>query len=104
MTRPQKITDQVADEAKRSVGGEREDVYGGAEDSFAKVARFWTAYLQNTGADVEITAEMVSPMMRLLKEARIMASPDHFDSHVDLVGYALTGARVNGAKKPLDGA
>ena len=95
---PDRVADRVADEAKRVVSGDREDTYGGAEDSFAKIARFWTAYLQNNGADVEVTAGMVSPMMRLLKEARIIAAPDHFDSHVDLVGYALTGARVNKVK------
>jgi hypothetical protein len=38
--------------------------------------------------------------MRLMKEARLCETPDHLDSHVDLVGYTLTGAEVNGVSKP----
>jgi len=35
-------------------------------------------------------------MMVLLKMARLMQTPDHRDSYVDMAGYAATGARVNG--------
>jgi len=47
-----------------------------------------------------ITAADVSPMMRLMKEARLDETPDHYDSHLDLIGYALTGAEVNGVEVP----
>ena len=90
----------IADEAKQIVAGERQTVYGSPEDNFERIARFWTAYLANTGRPVEIEARDVSPLMRLLKEARICATPDHLDSHVDLVGYALTGARVAKVETP----
>ncbi len=63
-----------------------------------RIARFWTAYFLNTGRPVTITASDVSPMMRLMKEARLCETPDHYDSHVDLVGYTLTGAEVNGVQ------
>jgi hypothetical protein len=87
---------EIADEAKRIVSGVRRSAYGTPEDNFERIARFWTAYMQNTGRDVEITAADVSPLMRLMKEARLCETPDHRDSHVDLVGYALTGAEVAG--------
>jgi hypothetical protein len=34
--------------------------------------------------------------MRLMKEARLIETPDHRDSFLDIVGYALCGAEVSG--------
>lgn len=86
----------IADEAKRIVTGARRSAYGRPEDNFERIARFWRAYFQNTGRDIELTAADVSPLMRLMKEARLCETPDHRDSFVDLVGYTLTGAEING--------
>lgn len=86
----------IADEAKRIVTGARRSAYGKPENNFERIARFWQAYFANTGRDVAITAADVSPLMRLMKEARLCETPDHKDSFVDIVGYALTGAEVNG--------
>jgi hypothetical protein len=47
---------------------------------------------------LNISAADVSPMMRLMKEARLCETPDHRDSFVDLIGYTLTGAEVNKVK------
>lgn len=107
---PAEADDVMADivnEAGRIVTGARRSTYGQPEDNFERIARFWNAYLENKGVRLtyadgspwHLSASDVSPMMRLLKEARLCETPDHYDSHVDLVGYALTGARVNGAKK-----
>lgn len=35
-----------------------------------------------------------------MKEARLCESPDHLDSFIDLVGYTLTGAEVEGVTVP----
>jgi hypothetical protein len=99
---PADVRAYVADAAKRIVNGDRRGAYGAPENSFAHIARFWTAYFQNTGRGIAVTAQDVSPLMRLLKEARLCDNPGHLDSHVDLVGYALTGAEVNGVKVPVD--
>lgn len=89
----------IADRAKDIVSGARRSAYGTPEDNFERIARFWQAYFENTGrADTKITAADVSPLMRLMKEARLCETPDHADSHIDLVGYTLTGAEVNGVK------
>lgn len=91
------IKSELADEAKRIVSGARRSAYGPPEDNFARIARFWQAYFENTGRpDAKVTAADVSPLMRLMKEARLCETPDHRDSFVDLVGYTLTGAEVNG--------
>jgi hypothetical protein len=97
---PENVKADIAAEAVRIVDGTRRGAYGHPEDNFGRIARFWTAYFQNTGRDMAISAQDVSPMMRLLKEARLCDNPTHYDSLVDLVGYTLTGAEVNGVKKP----
>ena len=94
------IKPYIADEAKRIVDGARRAAYGTPEQNFERIARFWQAYFLNTGREVVITAEDVSPLMRLMKEARLCESPAHLDSYVDLVGYTLTGAEVNKVAVP----
>lgn len=94
------IKNHIVEEAKRIVSGARRAAYGTPEDNFNRIARFWTAYFHNTGRGITVSAADISPLMRLTKEARICESPTHYDSHVDLVGYALTGAEVNSVVKP----
>jgi hypothetical protein len=87
----------IADDAKRIVSGARRAAYGKPEDNFERIAKFWQAYFENTGRpSANVTAADVSPLMRLMKEARLCETPDHRDSFVDLVGYTLTGAEING--------
>lgn len=86
----------IADEAKRIVTGARRGTYGNPERNFERIALFWTAYFKAKGVDIVITAADVSPMMRLMKEARLVENPTHRDSFVDIIGYALTGAEING--------
>lgn len=92
------IKAQIADEAKRIVTGARRGAYGTPERNFDRIAAFWTAYAKAKGWPIEFAAGDVSPMMRLMKEARLVETPDHKDSFVDIIGYALTGAEVNGVK------
>lgn len=93
------VKQSILDEAGKIVNGARRKAYGTPEQNFERIARFWQSYFENTGrADVKITAADVSPMMRLMKEARLCETPDHRDSFVDIVGYTLTGAEVNGVK------
>jgi hypothetical protein len=100
---------EIADEAKRIVTGARRSAYGTPENNFGRIARLWNSHLVNVGildADVlgdpeakgGITPGDVSLMMALMKVARLAETPDHRDSYVDLVGYALTGAEVNGVQ------
>lgn len=78
----------ILDEAKAAITGEREDAYGGPEQSFTTIAKFWSAYL-----DHFIETQDVAAMLALLKLARIKHSEGmHKDSWVDLAGYAACGA------------
>ena len=93
---PKDIKTAIANEAVSIVNGARRNAYGRPEDNFERIARFWDAYFKNTGRDIDVTASDVAPLMRLMKEARLAETPDHRDSFVDLVGYALCGAELNG--------
>lgn len=95
------IKQHILDTAGSVVTGARRGAYGEPEDNFQRIALFWRAYFENTGRpEAAITAGDVSPLMRLMKEARLCETPDHLDSHVDIVGYALTGAEVSGVEAP----
>lgn len=100
MTTEPDVRQQMLDEAGNIVNGARRGAYGTPENNFERIARFWQAYFLNTGREVDIYPSDISPMMRLMKEARLCESPAHYDSHVDIIGYTLTGAEVNGVRKP----
>lgn len=87
------VQEHIVNTALEIVRGARQSIYGTPENNFTRIALFWQAYFENTGrSGIKIVAADVSPMMRLMKEARLCASPNHLDSMIDLVGYTLTGA------------
>ncbi len=78
----------ILDEASAAITGAREDTYGGPEQSFLTIAKFWTAYL-----DHFVEPQDVAAMLALMKLARLKHSEgQHRDSWVDLAGYAACGA------------
>ena len=73
------------------VGGQRAQDYGDKTLNHQRIADLWNAWLHqsrvsNDGG--EITAYDVAMMMLMVKVARLMHSPGHQDSHVDIAGYA----------------
>ena len=76
--------------ALAAVNGERNQSYDEPEDNFGRTAQLWSAYLT-----VEVTAIDVAVLMVLLKVARLMHTPGHVDSWVDIAGYAACGADVS---------
>lgn len=83
------IREDVLRSAAQCVLQDRNNSYGSPEDSFSLIAGYWTVYLGQ-----EITPTQVAHMMSLMKMARLTANPTHFDSYVDLAGYAACGAEV----------
>lgn len=96
------IKEELATEALRIVNGSRRSAYGTPERNFERIARYWDAYFKNTGRAVDVTAADVSPLMRLVKEARLNENPKHRDSYVDIIGYTLTAAEVSGVRSIID--
>jgi hypothetical protein len=82
------------------VEGERENSYGGPENSFDIIEDLWNAYLRHHHTGV-LRAHDVACMMALLKIARLIACDgNHIDSWVDLAGYAACGGEC-GVKDDL---
>lgn len=102
------IKSYIAMKANDIVNGARRSAYGTPENNFTRIAVLWAAWFEARGITmrnaegevVRLSARDVSPLMRLMKEARLCESPDHLDSFIDLVGYALTGAEVEGVEVP----
>ncbi len=62
--------------------GDRNASYGAPTVNMADTAALWSAFL-----GTPVTGAQVAVCMALVKAARLRASPDHFDSHVDAAAY-----------------
>ena len=78
------------DEAKKTICGERQDVYGSPEDSFTLIANYWNSYL--AAKDGMLSALDIAHMMVLFKMARVQGQAPKRDNYVDLCGYAAIAA------------
>lgn len=74
--------ESILQEAERIINGDRRQSYGGALESFDRIARLWQPIL---GCDV--SAEQVALCMIQLKVARYVNGQQR-DSIVDIAGYA----------------
>ena len=91
---------QILEEAATIVTKDRATAYEEPEDSFRNIARLWNAYLA-AKLDPAITSADVAQMMILLKIARLTNNPSHYDSALDVAGYAACLADVASAKSPV---
>lgn len=78
----------VAMEAEELVNGPRLQLYGHPRGDFDRVAGMWSGFLLEKLSE-PITGEDVAALMIAFKLARLAQTPDHHDSLVDVVGYAL---------------
>lgn len=72
----------LIEKAERIVNQDRNTRYGGPEESFSTIAKFWSVFL-----GVEVSPLQVAGCMILLKLARLKKTPTHEDSVVDGIGY-----------------
>ena len=77
-----KASQSIAEEAAAVVAGDRAADYGDVNESFARIAKLWSAY---TGSN--ISPWDVAQMMILLKVSRAKTSAKR-DTLVDIIGYA----------------
>lgn len=76
------------DKVKEVVTGPREQDYGDKTENHARIAKLWNMWLTETKEDGDaITPYDVATMMLMVKLARLMQSPGHHDSHIDIAGY-----------------
>ena len=77
--------------AGAAIDGDRHDDYGAVADNWRRIAAMWTAIL-----GVDVTPEQTGLCMIAVKLSRLVNTPDHHDSWVDVAGYAALGAEVSG--------
>ena len=68
---------------------ERGESYGDVRQNHQRIADLWSVVLGRT-----VTPEQVVLCMTCLKVARLIETPDHEDSWVDIAGYGACGAEV----------
>jgi hypothetical protein len=82
--------EQILDKAKVLISGERAKDYGDAYLNHKRIAELWSPIL-----DKDITVEQVYACMIAVKLSRLIETPDHEDSWIDICGYAALGGEKN---------
>jgi hypothetical protein len=72
-------------DACKAVLNSRGQHYGNVYENHKRIAEIWSIIL-----GIKILTEQVPLMMVGLKVARLIETPDHQDSIIDLAGYAAT--------------
>ena len=80
---------EVLDEAKKIIGGERQDSYGSPKDNFQRIAKLWSIYIGKELTDID-----VANMMILMKVARHKSGKFKLDNFIDICGYAALAAEI----------
>lgn len=72
---------------------DRNKAYGSPEDNFRNIAVYWSQHLTaSTGIEITVSPSDVAYMMVLMKLARLSTNPTHYDSILDVAGYAACAA------------
>jgi hypothetical protein len=80
---------EILDEANRLTHGDRDKNYGTPYVNHKRIADIWTVIL-----GIEVTPSQVALCMAGVKIARLVESPDHLDSFVDLAAYAAISGEI----------
>jgi hypothetical protein len=104
----QDIKQELAAEAVKLVTSSRQKAYGPPEQNFERICRLWNAHMINRGLLQPDTSGLdpsdVAVFMVLMKLARLAETPDHRDSVVDVLGYALCYGEIELSPSPSEGA
>ncbi len=72
---------------------DRNNTYGKPEDNFKNIADRWSLYLSaSIGTEIKLSPTDVGYMMVDMKLARLSTNPTHYDSILDIAGYAACAA------------
>lgn len=81
-TEYQPTTGSILLRANDLINGDRQADYGDARENLQRIADLWGTVL-----GIEVTIEQVCLCMIQLKAARLVKSPKHEDSWIDIAGY-----------------
>ena len=65
--------------------------YGEPATNYGRISSLWNAYLENKEEEESLTTADAAIMMMLTKISRLQQSPNHYDSWLDIAGYAAVG-------------
>ena len=82
------ICKELLDEAKKLIGGDRQEEYGDKLKNHQNIADLWSVFLQK-----KITAHDVAICMALVKVARLM-NQHKKDSYIDMAAYAAIAGEI----------
>ena len=86
--------DEILQEAERMINGPRAKDYGDAYLNHERNAKMWRVLLGH-----DVTVEQVYMCMIAVKLSRLIETPTHEDSAIDICGYgALLGEACHGEK------
>ena len=85
--------DKALKKAEGLVSTERAEVYGDARLNHQRIATMWSVFF-----GVKVTVPMVYLAMVAVKMSRLINTPDHEDSWVDICGYGALGAEEKNDK------
>lgn len=74
---------QTLNKARDLIMGDRANSYGDAHENHERIAKMWSIVLNK-----EITVEQVYQCMIVVKLSRLIETPNHEDSYVDICGYS----------------
>lgn len=72
----------ILQQADEIINGDRANDYGSVTENFSRIAVRWSQHF-----GVEVTAQQVGLCLIELKLARLVNSPEHRDSIMDVAGY-----------------
>lgn len=80
---------ELLKEVTETVEARRKE-YGSPKQNMQDIADLWDVVFRGRfDGEAEVTIEDVAQCMRLVKEARLITTPDHKDSLLDIIGYVL---------------
>ncbi len=85
---------KILDEAKRLTATDRNDIYGDPSENHQRIADLWSVYLET-----EISPSQVALCLSLVKIARLIESPNHLDSYIDLAAYSAIAGEISDASE-----
>lgn len=86
---------EIAANAAKLVGGDREKQHGNKLDNFNRIATMWNAWLDiRRIKNAPLDAYDVGQMMSLLKKARTQSGSFNPDDYLDDVGYTACAGEV----------
>lgn len=81
--------DEILEKAADLITAGRDEVYGEPRTNHQRIADLWSTIL---GVDIDI--DEVILCMIAVKMSRLMKTPEHEDSWVDIAGYAALGGEI----------